>query len=304
MTPNFLYHNEGRGVFKEVALAAGVAVASDGKPRAGMGTDFGDYDGDGRLDLFVTNHELEMHTLFRNLGKGLFADATSESRVGLETLPFVGFGTLFPGLRQRRRPRPGHRQRARDERLRPLQAGREGSAAQAAVQKRRRRTVQGGRPPVGSRLRGGRRRPHAGRRRHRQRRRSGSAGRQQRWHGRSAAQRRRTRQQRRPRAGRWDSQQSRRHRRQTSSHGRRHDPGARGQGRVELPWAERPPRAFRARPGDARSIDSRFAGRPAEPMSFRTSRSTRSSPSSKARESHNERRSSGAEGAKDKGFSG
>ena len=60
-----------------------------------MGTDFGDDDGDGRLDLIVTNHELEMHTLFRNLGKGLFADATLESGVGRETLPYVGFGTQF-----------------------------------------------------------------------------------------------------------------------------------------------------------------------------------------------------------------
>ena len=94
-TPNFLYHNEGGGAFKEVALPAGVAVAADGNSRAGMGTDFGDYDGDGRLDLFVTNHELEMHTLFRNLGRGLFADVTSESGVGLATLPYVGFGALF-----------------------------------------------------------------------------------------------------------------------------------------------------------------------------------------------------------------
>src|SRR4029079_8668185 len=94
-TPNFLYHNEGGGVFTEVGLPAGVAVASDGRPRAGMGTDFGDVDGDGRLDLIVTNHELEMHTLFRNLGKGLFADAPLESGVGRETLPYVGFGTQF-----------------------------------------------------------------------------------------------------------------------------------------------------------------------------------------------------------------
>jgi enediyne biosynthesis protein E4 len=94
-TPNFLYHNEGRGIFKEVGLVTGVAVASDGKPRAGMGTDFGDYDGDGRLDLFVTNHELEMHTLFRNLGGGLFEDVTSKSGIGLATVPFVGFGTVF-----------------------------------------------------------------------------------------------------------------------------------------------------------------------------------------------------------------
>jgi enediyne biosynthesis protein E4 len=94
-TPNFLYHNEGRGTFKEVALLSGVAVASDGRPRAGMGTDFGDYDGDGDLDLFVTNHELESHTLFRNLGKGLFEDATFTSGVGPPTLPFVGFGAGF-----------------------------------------------------------------------------------------------------------------------------------------------------------------------------------------------------------------
>jgi hypothetical protein len=60
-----------------------------------MGIDLADYDGDGRLDLFVTNHELETHTLFRNLGRGLFTDMTSQSGVGLETLPYVGFGTLF-----------------------------------------------------------------------------------------------------------------------------------------------------------------------------------------------------------------
>jgi hypothetical protein len=94
-TPNFLYRNrQGRG-FEEVALVSGVSVATDGKPRAGMGTDFGDYDGDGRLDLFVTNHELETHTLFRNLGKGLFEETTSRSGVGVPTLPYVGFGTAF-----------------------------------------------------------------------------------------------------------------------------------------------------------------------------------------------------------------
>jgi enediyne biosynthesis protein E4 len=93
--PNFLYHNEGRGAFKEIALEAGIAVASDGNPRAGMGIDLADYDGDGRADLFITNHELEAHTLFRNLGRGLFADMTSQTGVALETLPYVGFGTTF-----------------------------------------------------------------------------------------------------------------------------------------------------------------------------------------------------------------
>jgi enediyne biosynthesis protein E4 len=95
LVPNFLYHNEGRGVFREIGLLAGVAVASDGKSRAGMGTDFGDYDGDGRLDLVVTNFELETHNLFRNLGDGLFADATAQSGLNLATVSYLGFGAVF-----------------------------------------------------------------------------------------------------------------------------------------------------------------------------------------------------------------
>ena len=93
--PNFLFRNEGNWRFKEVGLLAGVSVATDGKARAGMGTAFGDYDGDGRLDLVVTNHESEMHSLFRGIGHGAFADVTLESGLGPPTLPFVGFGVVF-----------------------------------------------------------------------------------------------------------------------------------------------------------------------------------------------------------------
>jgi hypothetical protein len=93
--PNFLFHNDGKGRFTETALGAGVAVATDGQARAGMGTMFGDYDGDGRVDLVVTNHETEMHSLFRNVGGGLFADVTVPSGVGPATVPYVGFGVVF-----------------------------------------------------------------------------------------------------------------------------------------------------------------------------------------------------------------
>jgi len=60
-----------------------------------MGTAFGDADGDGRLDLVVTNHETEMHSLFRNPGGGAFADVTAASGVGRATLRYVGFGVVF-----------------------------------------------------------------------------------------------------------------------------------------------------------------------------------------------------------------
>ena len=93
--PNFLFHNDRKGRFSEVALAAGVSVGRDGKPRAGMGTEFADYNGDDRLDLVVTNHEFETHSLFRNDGKGSFSDASVEAGIASPTLPFVGFGVVF-----------------------------------------------------------------------------------------------------------------------------------------------------------------------------------------------------------------
>ena len=97
--PNFLFRRSGQWRsgqwrFEEFALRAGVAVAGDGKARAGMGTDVGDYDGDGHLDLVVTNLDFQMFSLFRGLGR-LFAYATPESGVGPATRPFVGFGVVF-----------------------------------------------------------------------------------------------------------------------------------------------------------------------------------------------------------------
>ena len=93
--PNHLFRRTGDWRYEDIALRAGVAVASDGKARAGMGTDAADYDGDGRLDLVVTNLDFEMFSLFRALGGRLFTYATPESGIGSATLPFVGFGAVF-----------------------------------------------------------------------------------------------------------------------------------------------------------------------------------------------------------------
>jgi hypothetical protein len=90
--PNFLFRNEGNGKFRESGLAAGVAFNDDGRALSSMGVDFRDIDNDGRPDLFVTALINETYPLFRNLGRGLFADITYPSRIGAATMAFSGWG--------------------------------------------------------------------------------------------------------------------------------------------------------------------------------------------------------------------
>src|SRR5207245_8639852 len=48
-TPNFLYHNNGDGTFKDIGFPSGVAVNENGSDQGSMGVTVGDYDHDGRL---------------------------------------------------------------------------------------------------------------------------------------------------------------------------------------------------------------------------------------------------------------
>ncbi|MEW6750845.1 MAG: CRTAC1 family protein [Candidatus Latescibacterota bacterium] len=91
---NFLYQNQG-GRFAEVGLQAGARFAVDGQARAGMGVDFGDYDGDGWPDLVIGNFSFEGTTLFRNLGDGGFADVSAETGVSEPTYRSLTFGAAF-----------------------------------------------------------------------------------------------------------------------------------------------------------------------------------------------------------------
>ena len=92
---NFLYVNRGNGTFRESALESGVALSEDGRPEAGMGVDAADYDGDGRLDLFVTHLDREFNRLYRNKRDGTFEDATFTAKLGYTTYHMSGFGTRF-----------------------------------------------------------------------------------------------------------------------------------------------------------------------------------------------------------------
>ena len=74
---NVLYRNNGDGTFTDITQTAGV-----GHRGYGMGCVFGDYDGDGNIDLYVTNYG--MNVLYRNNGDGTFRDVTETAGVACE----------------------------------------------------------------------------------------------------------------------------------------------------------------------------------------------------------------------------
>ena len=94
-TPNFHYRNKGDGTFEEIGFVAGTGVNENGSEQGSMGVTVGDYDHDGKLDLFVTNFADEYNTLYHNNGKNSFTDLSYAAKVVAVSLPYVGWGTKF-----------------------------------------------------------------------------------------------------------------------------------------------------------------------------------------------------------------
>lgn len=93
-TPNALYTWRDQEI-SETALEAGLALSEQGHEQAGMGIAWADYDDDGLTDLYVTNFVDDYNTLYRNLGKGLFADLTRRAGLAQPTWLYMGWGTAF-----------------------------------------------------------------------------------------------------------------------------------------------------------------------------------------------------------------
>ncbi len=94
-TPNYLYRNRHDGTFEDVSYMSGFALNEEGRAQASMGIALGDYNRDGRLDLFITTFSDDYKTLYRNDGDSSFTDVSFKAGLGSATIPFLGWGTGF-----------------------------------------------------------------------------------------------------------------------------------------------------------------------------------------------------------------
>ena len=92
--PNSLWRNDG-GHFVNKSLSAGTAYSGDGRAQAGMGVAVADFDNDLHIDIFVSNFTRDHNTLYRNTGRGFFADISGRAGLAGSSRPFMGWGTFF-----------------------------------------------------------------------------------------------------------------------------------------------------------------------------------------------------------------
>jgi hypothetical protein len=93
--PRYLYRNRRDGTFEDVSYLSGFALTNEGLAQASMGIAVGDYNGDGRVDFFLTTFSDDYKTLYRNDGNYSFSDVTYPAGLATLTIPFLAWGTGF-----------------------------------------------------------------------------------------------------------------------------------------------------------------------------------------------------------------
>lgn len=92
---NFLFVHRGGNRWEEIGVSAEVGFSENGQARSGMGVDSADFDNDGWQDLFVTNVDQEMFSLYRNLKNETFVDVAQSQSIAQATRLLSGWGVRF-----------------------------------------------------------------------------------------------------------------------------------------------------------------------------------------------------------------
>ncbi len=93
--PNFLLLNDAGHGFEDVSQASGTSVSDRGIPDGSMSIDFGDYNGDGLGDLWVSNYERETFAMYRNQTGSFFRHVSDVTGISAVAGKFVGWGAAF-----------------------------------------------------------------------------------------------------------------------------------------------------------------------------------------------------------------
>lgn len=90
-TESFLFHNRHDGTFEEIAADLGAAYGQNGEMSSAMGPVFADFEGNGRMDLWVTDSKY--NRLLRNGGKTGFEDISESAGISVASAQYVSWGS-------------------------------------------------------------------------------------------------------------------------------------------------------------------------------------------------------------------
>lgn len=93
--PNYLWQNNGQGVFQQMGLLLGLACNAQGEVQGSMGIGCGDYNNDGWLDFYVTAYQDQIPSLYQNVEGRFFEDVTNQAGTGDGTQHMVHWGNDF-----------------------------------------------------------------------------------------------------------------------------------------------------------------------------------------------------------------
>ena len=92
-TVNYLWHNDGGKKFTDVGTMSGTGFGQSGEATISMSVDFADYNGDGLLDMFISDDNY--CSLYQNLGNGVFSDKSYPAGIAVASGQFVGWSSSF-----------------------------------------------------------------------------------------------------------------------------------------------------------------------------------------------------------------